>query len=32
MIAKVAKEIVAAATTGYPEPYRSRILPREVRP
>jgi uncharacterized cupin superfamily protein len=31
MIGRVAKEILAASTTGYPEPFRTRILPREVR-
>ena len=31
MIGKVAKEIEAKSVSGYPEPYRSRVLPREVR-
>src|SRR5439155_9394683 len=31
MIAKEAKEIAALSASGYPEPYRSRVLPRETR-
>jgi uncharacterized cupin superfamily protein len=31
MSAKVAKEIDAVSVSGYPEPFRSRVLPREVR-
>lgn len=31
MTAKHVTEIPAASTSGYPEPYRSRVLPREVR-
>ena len=32
MIGKVAKDIEARSTSGYPESFRSRVLPREVRP
>jgi uncharacterized cupin superfamily protein len=31
MVAKETKEIAALSVSGYPEPYRSRVLPREVR-
>ena len=31
MGAKVAKDVHSVSTSGYPEPYRSRVLPREVR-
>jgi uncharacterized cupin superfamily protein len=31
MVAKVATEIAAVSSTVYPEPYRSSVLPREVR-
>jgi uncharacterized cupin superfamily protein len=31
MGAKVAKDVHPVSASGYPEPYRSRILPREVR-
>jgi uncharacterized cupin superfamily protein len=31
MGAKVAKDVVASSVSGYPEPFRSRVLPREVR-
>ncbi len=31
MLGKSAKDIAATSTSGYPEPFRSRVLPREVR-
>jgi len=31
MIARDVREIPAVSASGYPEPYRSRVLPREVR-
>jgi uncharacterized cupin superfamily protein len=31
MIGKKAKDIAATSVSGYPEPFRSRVLPREVR-
>lgn len=31
MIGKVAKDVQAVSASGYPEPFRSRVLPREVR-
>lgn len=31
MSARVAKEIAAVSVSGYPEPFRSTVLPREVR-
>ena len=31
MIGRAVKDIPAKSTTGYPEPFRSRVLPREVR-
>jgi len=31
MAAKAAKDVDAVSVSGYPEPFRSRVLPREVR-
>jgi uncharacterized cupin superfamily protein len=31
MVAKVAKDVAAISASGYPDPHRQRVLPREVR-